>query len=151
MRDELMLARAIEIAVAAHKGQTDKAGVPYILHPLRVMGKGDTVDERICGVLHDVIEDSEWTLHDLEEEGFSAKVIEALRCLTKTSEHEDYEGFISRCAADPLALKVKLNDLEDNLDVTRFTEIGDSDVRRLNKYLKAYRYLRMEAERTGLL
>ena len=85
------LAKAIEIAVSAHKGQKDKAGAEYILHPLRVMERGKTDVEKICGVLHDVVEDSSFTFEALENEGFSTEVIDALRYLTKTSEEEDYE------------------------------------------------------------
>ncbi|MDR0370822.1 MAG: phosphohydrolase, partial [Prevotellaceae bacterium] len=73
------LSRAIEIAVAAHRGQKDKSGVDYILHPLRVMSQGRTETEKICGVLHDVVEDTEWTLEGLEREGFSREVIAVLR------------------------------------------------------------------------
>jgi (p)ppGpp synthase/HD superfamily hydrolase len=75
------LARAIEIAVSAHKGQKDKSGAEYILHPLRVMERGKTEIEKICGVLHDVIEDSDWTFEALENEGFSPEII-SVRQLT---------------------------------------------------------------------
>ena len=78
------LERAVSIAVAAHKGQTEKAGAPYILHPLRVMQSLDTDLERIVGVLHDVVEDGPgWSFERLEAEGFGADVIEALRLVTK--------------------------------------------------------------------
>ena len=83
------LERAIEIAKKAHEGQIDKAGADYIGHPLRVMEMGRTEDEKIVGVLHDVIEDSDWTFEMLEEEGFAPEIIEALRCLTKLSRDED--------------------------------------------------------------
>lgn len=84
------LERAIQIATEAHKGQFDKAGREYIGHPIRVMEMGKTEDEKIVGVLHDVIEDSDWTFERLEAEGFSQEVINALRCVTKTSENENY-------------------------------------------------------------
>jgi (p)ppGpp synthase/HD superfamily hydrolase len=77
------LAKAIEIATSAHKRQKDKSGAEYILHPLRVMERGKTEVEKICGVLHDVVEDSNWTFVTLENEGFSAEVIGVLRCITK--------------------------------------------------------------------
>jgi (p)ppGpp synthase/HD superfamily hydrolase len=132
------LARAIEIAVIAHKGQKDKSGADYILHPLRVMQRGKTETEKICGVLHDLVEDTNWTIEALEQEGFSKEVIEVLRCVTKESEEEDYEHFIDRIAKNPLAVQVKINDLLDNLDVTRFQKMDEKDLKRLNKYLKAY-------------
>lgn len=87
------LERAIEIAKQAHAGQVDKGGNDYISHPLRVMEMGRTEDEKIVGVLHDVVEDSDWTFEMLEEEGFAPEIIEALRCLTKLSKDEDYEHF----------------------------------------------------------
>jgi len=129
--------KAIEIAVAAHKGQKDKAGANYILHPLRVMERGKSEVEKICGVLHDVVEDSEWTFEMLEKEGFSDEVISVLRCVTMKSE-EDYETFINRIAQNPIAVEVKINDLLDNLDITRFKNLNERDLKRLNKYLKAF-------------
>ncbi|HPX59039.1 MAG TPA: phosphohydrolase [Bacteroidales bacterium] len=130
--------KAIEIAVAAHKGQKDKSGANYILHPLRVMERGKTEIEKICGVLHDVVEDSEWTFEMLEKEGFSNEIITVLRCVTKESEEEDYEVFINRIAQNPIAVEVKINDLLDNMDITRFKNLNEQDLKRLNKYLKAF-------------
>ena len=135
------LERAIEIATEAHLGQVDKCGCDYIAHPLRVMVAGKTMEEKIVGVLHDVVEDSDWTLEALEAEGFSAEVIEALRCVTRLSENEPYDSFISRIKGNPLAVAVKLNDLTDNMDIRRLPYISDKDVKRLKKYLKAYKQL----------
>jgi hypothetical protein len=135
------LNRAIEIATKSHEGATDKYGVPYINHVTRVMNMGQTDNEKIVGVLHDVIEDTQWTFEDLEKEGFSKEVIDALKCVTKTSEDEDYAEFITRVKINPLAVKVKLNDLTDNLDVKRMPEVLESDLKRLNKYLRAYNEL----------
>ena len=135
------LERAIEIATEAHRGQLDKAGDDYIGHPLRVMAMGRSVDEKIVGVLHDVVEDSAWTFEMLETEGFSAEVIEALRYVTKLSDNEPYGKFIARVKGNPLAVAVKLNDLTDNMDIRRLPYLSDKDVRRLKKYLKAYKQL----------
>lgn len=135
------LERAIQIATEAHKGQFDKAGREYIGHPIRVMEMGKTEDEKIVGVLHDVIEDSDWTFDRLEAEGFSPKVIAALRCVTKTSENENYDDFIDRVKKNPLAAAVKINDLTDNMDIRRLPYLSDKDVKRLKKYLKAYKRL----------
>ena len=135
------LERAIEIAVEAHRGQVDKAGCEYVEHPLRVMASGRTLEEKIVGVLHDVVEDSDWTFARLEAEGFSADVVEALRCVTKLSSDEPYDRFIARIKKNPLAVAVKLNDLTDNMDVRRLPYISDKDVKRLKKYLKAYKQL----------
>jgi hypothetical protein len=137
------LNRAIEIATIAHEGATDKYGAPYINHVTRVMNMGQTNNEKIVGVLHDVIEDTHWTFEDLEKEGFSKEVIDALKCVTKISEDEDYAEFITRVKINPLAVKVKLNDLTDNLDIKRMPEVLESDLKRLKKYLRAYNELRM--------
>ena len=138
------LARAIEIAISAHEGQKDKSGANYILHPLRVMERGKTEIEKICGVLHDVVEDSNWSFEDLENEGFSTEVIDTLRCVTKLSDGEDYDKFIDRIIQNPTVIQVKINDLLDNMDITRFKQLTESDLNRLNKYLKAYWKLRKQ-------
>ena len=136
------LERAIEIAREAHRGQRDKAGNDYIDHPMRVMEMGRTVEEKIVGVLHDVVEDAaEWSFERLEAEGFGVEVIEALRCVTKRSEEEPYDKFIARVKTNRLAVAVKLNDLTDNMDIRRLPYISDKDVKRLKKYLKAYKQL----------
>ena len=135
------LQRAIEIATEAHQGQFDKAGRDYIGHPLRVMEMGKAEEEKIVGVLHDVIEDTDWTFEKLAEEGFSDEVIAALKCITKTSENENYDDFIDRVKKNPLAVAVKINDLTDNMDIRRLPYLSDKDVKRLKKYLKAYKRL----------
>src|SRR3954454_2492915 len=96
------LEKAIRIAAKAHKGQTDKYDEPYLLHVLRVMGAGQTDEERIAGALHDVVEDSEWTYEDLRREGFSERIIAAVECLTKRGDDEDYNLFIDRIRKNPL-------------------------------------------------
>ena len=135
------LERAIEIATKAHSGQLDKAGNNYITHPLRVMAAGKNTEEKIVGVLHDVVEDTEWTFEMLAAEGFSTVIIEALRCVTKLSENEPYDKFIARVKTNPLAVAVKINDLSDNMDIRRLPYLSDKDVKRLKKYLKAYKQL----------
>lgn len=138
------LQRAIEIATEAHAGQFDKSGKDYIGHPLRVMEMGRTEDEKIVGVLHDVVEDTDWTFEALAEEGFSKEVIDALRCVTKLSDNENYDDFIERVKKNPLAVAVKINDLTDNMDIRRLPYLSDKDVKRLKKYLKAYKRLKGE-------
>lgn len=135
------LERAIEIAAEGHKGQVDKAGNEYIGHPLRVMEMGKTLEEKIVGVLHDVVEDTDWTFERLEAEGFAPEIIAALRCVTKTSENENYDDFIERVKKNALATAVKINDLTDNMDIRRLPYLSDKDVKRLKKYLKAYKRL----------
>lgn len=135
------LERAIEIATQAHEGQVDKAGNAYIGHPLRVMAMGKTEHEKIAGVLHDIVEDTPWTFEMLEAEGFAPEIIAALKCVTKISENEDYNDFIERVKKNPLAIAVKINDLTDNMDIRRLPYLSDKDVKRLKKYLKAYKKL----------
>lgn len=130
------LGTAIAIAAAAHKGQVDKAARPYILHPLRLMFACHTDTEKIIAVLHDVVEDSETTLDDLKAMGFAAEIIDALTCLTKQP-GEDYDAFISRILPNALARKVKIEDIKDNLDLTRLEKLTPKDVARIEKYHRA--------------
>lgn len=134
------LERAIEIATEAHRGQRDKAGNDYIGYPLRVMAAGKTTEEKIVGVLHDVVEDSNWTFNLLAIERFSPTIIEALRCLTHDP-RESYDRYIARVKGNPLAAAVKLNDLTDNMDIRRLPYLSDKDVKRLKRYLRAYKQL----------
>lgn len=144
MTKEELLNKAIKIADKAHKGQTDKYHAPYIAHVMRVMEYGKTLDEKIVGVLHDVVEDHplEFSLDYLRTEGFPEYIIFAISCLTKFDPEEDYDEFIKRTERSPLAVAVKLNDLRDNMDLRRVNrELTPKDIKRFNKYLKAYRYL----------
>lgn len=131
-----MLNKAIEIANRAHTGQVDKAGSPYILHPLRVMLSRENDLERICAVLHDVIEDSDITLDDLRNEGFSQEVIAVLDCLTKR-DGENYDEFISRILKNETACHIKLADLYDNMNLDRIENPTEKDKARIKKYQKA--------------
>ncbi len=141
MNDSSLLEQAIQIAVEAHAGQKDKSGRPYILHPLAVMAKMKTDAERIVAVLHDVIEDTPVTRSLLETRGFPNDILDALDCVTKR-EREDYMSFVARSASNGIAARVKLADLEDNMDIRRLSEITPKDHARLGKYLVAYLWLR---------
>ena len=136
-----LLSKAINLAMQAHAGQVDKAGMPYIGHVMRVMQAGKTIDEKIVGVLHDVVEDTTWTFDALLAEGFPVHIVDALRCVTKLSDDEPYESFINRVKTNPLAVAVKITDLTDNMDIRRLQTLTDADVQRLRKYLKAYQSL----------
>ena len=142
-KDEL-LNKAIKLAQKAHKGQTDKFGTPYIGHVMRVMNAGNTYDEKIVAILHDVLEDCpEITEESLKEEGFSDEVVFAVKCLSKIPADMDYTDFIQQVEKSTLAIAVKLNDLQDNMNLTRFNHtITERDMKRLNKYLTAYLYLK---------
>ena len=131
-----MLNKAIEIANRTHAGQHDKAGEPYILHPLRVMLGLETELERICGVLHDVVEDSDISFEYLLGEGFSEEVIDVLDHITKR-DGESYDDFIGRIIDNKIACKVKLADLHDNMDITRIKNPRPEDIERIKKYKRA--------------
>ncbi len=130
------LERALAIAATAHEGQLDKGGSPYILHPIRVMLRVDTVEERIAAIMHDVVEDSDVTLDSLRSEGFSDAVLNAIHALTKRP-GEKYEDFIDRSAADPIAREVKLADLAENSDLTRIPAPTAIDHERIARYRRA--------------
>lgn len=127
---------AIRLAVEAHAGQVDKAGRPYILHPLRLMQKCPTEDLQIVAVLHDVLEDTQVTEAELQKLGFPDHIISALKSLTKVH-GEAYSDFISRAMQDSLAIVVKELDLIDNMDCTRLPEFTDADAARMKKYTSA--------------
>ncbi|MDR1648055.1 MAG: HD domain-containing protein [Zoogloeaceae bacterium] len=129
------LERAIEIAAAAHAGQVDKAGQPYILHPLRVMLRVSTAHERMAAVLHDVVEDTQVTLEQLRSEGFPDKVVSAVEDLTRRAGESRLEAAI-RAAADPVARAVKLADNAENMDLGRISEPTEKDYARLEEYKK---------------
>jgi len=131
---------AIRIAAEAHAGDVDKAGAPYILHPLRVMLQMQTDEERIAAVLHDVVEDSDWTFDRLREQGFSETVVAALEGLTKR-DGEDYMDFVERAAGNPLAARVKLADLRDNANLDRISNPTEKDYRRVQKYRRAMKLI----------
>lgn len=135
------LERAIAIAAEAHVGQKDKAGEPYILHPIRVMLRVSTTEERIAAVLHDLLEDTPWKRADLEREGFPTDVLDAIEALTRRPK-ETYDEFVARAARNQIAIRVKLADLEDNLDKSRIANPTERDFRRMAKYESARAFLR---------
>ena len=132
--------RAVQIAAEAHQGQRDKAGAPYLLHPLRLMMRMESETAMMAAVLHDVVEDSAWTLDQLRAEGFSEEVLQAVECLTHRL-GESYDEFITRVQTNAIARQVKLADLEDNMNIRRMAEITPKDLARLEKYHCAWRAL----------
>ena len=128
---------AISIAAQAHKGQKDKAGAPYLLHPLRMMMRMTSEAAMMAAVLHDVVEDTDWTFERLREAGFSDEVLEAVDCLTHR-EGESYQEFVERIRANPIARQVKIADLEDNMNIRRISQLGAKDLERLEKYHRAW-------------
>lgn len=128
---------ALRIAVEAHKGQVDKAGRPYILHPLAVAGLLDTLELKTIAVLHDTIEDTNVTADYLIEEGIPEGIVEVVQLLTKPKD-EEYESYLKRVKANPLAKQVKLADLQNNTDPKRAAGLNEA---RKEKYELAKRIL----------
>ncbi len=135
-----IIEKSLQIALQAYAGKVDKAGRPYILHPLRLMAKMETDDERSVALLHDVIEDSEFTAIPLREAGIPLRIVVAVQCLTKL-DGEDYDQFIQRVLTNELAVKVKKADIQDNLDVLRLDKLTDDDLERVRKYHAAWKVL----------
>ena len=138
-----LIEKSLHIALRAYAGKTDKAGREYIHHPLRVMAKMRTDLEMSAALLHDVLEDSEITAEQLLAEGIPAEIVEAVQYLSK-HENEAYQDFIARTKKNRLAAKVKLADIEDNMDVLRLNSLDENDLARIKKYHSAWRFL-MEA------
>lgn len=131
--------KAMKIAYKAHDGQVDKAGIPYIFHPIHLAEQMDKEEECIVAMLHDVVEDTGMDFDDLEKE-FSQTVIEALKLLTHDKSVE-YLEYIKEIKNNPIARKVKLADLKHNSDKTRLLSVREKDIERYKKYQKAIEIL----------
>ncbi|MGB2908369.1 MAG: hypothetical protein WBB73_14800 [Candidatus Aminicenantaceae bacterium] len=139
------LDRALRIASDAHRGQKDRYGDPYILHPLRVMLHCRSESERLVALLHDVVEKSERTFDDLNREGFASEVIAAVERLTKRP-GEPYLDYIVRAREDALARAVKQADLQDHMDALLARGRVPVASERMKRYLEAMRLLLQEEE-----
>lgn len=131
--------KAMKVSYEAHKNQVDRAGVPYIFHPIHVAEQMDTEIECVVALLHDVVEDTEITLEELQKE-FPNEVIEVLKLLTH-DKNEDYMKYIKKIKMNPVARKVKVADILHNSDETRLDSITEEDIIRRNKYKKALEFL----------
>lgn len=141
-----LVENALQIALEAHAGQTDKAGAPYVLHPIRLMLRMKSETMQAAAVLHDVLEDSSFTRSDLRNREIPKEVIGLVDCLTKqddedTGDDEGYERFINRIAGNPTAARIKMADIEDNLDVLRISELRRKDLDRIRRYHRAWQVL----------
>jgi len=140
------LETTLEFATRKHKGQTDKAGRPYIFHLIRVMenlGPDASDEERMAALLHDVVEDCGVSLGDLRDAGYPEAVVTAVDHLTKNAEGErDYFKAIERAARNPMALRVKIADLSDNSRRERIPNLTKADEERLEKYAQSLKFLR---------
>jgi len=145
MKPTATLEDAILLAVQAHRGQRDKAGAPYVLHVLRVMLQMPDDTTRMAAVLHDVVEDTPHTLDDLRAAGFTEDVISAVDALTRRAD-ETYKAFVRRAGGHPVARRIKLADLEDNMDTRRLPRLTERDESRLQRYRDAWALLRGEED-----
>jgi hypothetical protein len=136
----MKVGKALRIAVKAHRGQREGNGLPYVWHPIRIMLKMRTNDERIVALLHDVVEHTEWTFNDLRKKGFRGRIVQAVEQLTKRP-GEAYDDYIARVRPHPLARAVKIGDLRDNLAQCLGPRPTADDRRRIAKYRKALRTL----------
>ena len=140
-----LLESAIRLAAKVHKGQLDRFGKPYVLHVMRVMMRGHDLEEQVLGALHDILERSALTLADIEQEDYPPRIVKALDHITRRND-EDYEGNIERVMQDGLAMRVKLHDLADKMDLLHVDELSMADLKRYNKQLAAYHRLKRLVE-----
>ena len=127
---------AMQITYEAHHGQKDKCGVPYVFHPFHLAEQMETEDTVVAALLHDVVEDTDYTFEDLVSMGFSEEVIKALRLLT----HDDatpYMEYVAAVKSNPIAKAVKIADLKHNSDTTRLEVIDERAAKRVEKYASA--------------
>lgn len=127
---------ALQICFTAHKEQTDKSQLPYVFHPFHLAEQMQTEETVMTALLHDVVEDSSYTLQDLKDYGFPETVLEAVALLT----HDPavpYPAYIAEIKSNPIARAVKLADLRHNSDLSRLDEIRPADLERRQKYLRA--------------
>ena len=136
--------KALSVCFNAHKDQVDKTGLPYVFHPFHLAEQMDDELSTVCALLHDVVEDTSLTFDDLLNMGFSNSVIQVLKLLT----HDDgvpYMDYVKNLATNPTAKKVKIADLNHNLDQTRLDEIDECAISRVEKYKLALKYLTEES------
>lgn len=130
---ESLLQTAVDLAISRHKGQTDKAGKPYIFHPLYVMNQMKTMRGKIVAVMHDIIEDTETTLEELKEIGFDDLTLDAIDALSRRK-GESKDETLKRTLKNKIAIKVKIEDIKHNMDLSRLKEITQKDIERNNQY-----------------
>lgn len=135
-----MTKKAIKLMFEKHKDQVDKSGMPYVFHPFHLAEQMDDEETTITALLHDIVEDTDTTFDDLRELGFSDNVINALKLMTH-DKNVDYFEYVKKISKNPIARKVKIKDLEHNMDTSRLDEVTDKDLERVKKYKKCYKYL----------
>ena len=132
--------KALGLCFEAHKDQVDKSGLPYVFHPFHLAEQMETEETTIVALLHDIVEDTPYTISDLESEGFDKAVLDAIALMT----HEDgvdYMDYVAKIKENPIAKAVKLADLRHNSDLTRLDTIDEKALKRRENYLKAIELL----------
>ena len=140
-----LLETAIRLAAKVHRGQVDRFNKPYILHVMRVMMRGHDLEEQVLGALHDVLERSNLTAEDIAKKGFSPRIVKALAHITRDPQ-ETYEQYIDRVVQDGLAIRVKLHDLADKMDLLHVDQLDPADLKRYNKQLTAFHRMKRLVE-----
>lgn len=135
-----MTKKAIKLMFEKHKDQVDKSGMPYVFHPFHLAEQMDDEETTITALLHDIVEDTDTTFEDLRKLGFSDNVINALKLMTH-DKNVDYFEYVKNISKNPIARKVKIKDLEHNMDTSRLDEVTDKDLERVKKYKKCHKYL----------
>ena len=135
-----MTKKAIKLMFEKHKDQYDKSGLPYVFHPFHVAEQMDDENTTIVALLHDIVEDTDTTFEDLEKQGFSKDIIEALKLMTH-DKNVDYYEYVEKISNNPIARKVKIKDLEHNMDTSRLDNMESKDEKRLIKYRKCHDFL----------
>ena len=128
--------KALTLCFDAHKDQKDKSGLPYVFHPFHLAEQMETEETTVVALLHDVVEDTDYSLADLEDMGFSKSVLDALALLTHDPS-VDYMDYVRAIKANPIARTVKLADLRHNSDLTRLDTVDEKALARVEKYQKA--------------
>ena len=137
--------RAIKLAYEAHAGQTDKSGLPYIHHPLHLAEQMQDESTTILALLHDVVEDTQYSIEDIEAMGFDREITDALRLMTH-DQRVPYMEYVGKLKKNPLARTVKLADLRHNSDISRLNEVTEKDLKRIEKYRAAIELLESETD-----
>lgn len=136
--------RALKLCFDAHKDQKDKSGMPYVFHPFHLAEQMTTEETIIVALLHDVIEDTDYTIEDLIKMGFDNNVTTAISLMTH-SPQVDYMEYVGIIKNNPIARKVKIADLKHNSDLSRLDSVDEKELKRREKYLNALAFLE-EAE-----
>ena len=135
-----MTKKAMKLCFEAHKEQKDKSGLPYVFHPFHLAEQMEDEESVTVALLHDVVEDSEYTLEDLRGQGFPERVLAAVERMTHPA-GMGYMDYVLRLAEDPLARRVKLADLRHNSDLSRLDRVEERDLQRVEKYRAAIKLL----------